>query len=234
MRIEVIASGSTGNCYWLSDGESHLLLDAGIPRKQIAEAIHRMKLPGVDAAVVSHEHMDHAKAVKELLRLGVECYMSRGTAKALGVTDRVHLLAAGDQQCKGTWMIRPFAVEHDAADPLGFVLHSDVTGERLLYATDTQFINPRFGDGCSVVMVEANYLLEKIKANVRSGEVDQAVKHRVLWNHQSIDTVLKFLRGTDRSKLQEVVLLHLSDSNSDEVAFKQAVQRLTGCAVRIA
>lgn len=169
-----------------------------------------------------------------MLRLGIDCAMSKGTAEALGVLKRVHLLGEHYVSTVGSWTVKSFAIVHDAPEPLGFVLHSNPTDERLLYGTDTQYIPPRYGEGCTILALEANFSLEKIKANVASGEVDRARKHRTMWNHQSIDTVLKFLKETDRSRLQEVWLLHLSDANADEQLFKRMVQEVTGCRVQIA
>jgi len=234
MLIETIASGSSGNCVLISDGATHLLLDAGISRKQIAEAIRAKGLPGVDAVLVSHGHGDHSKGVKGLLRMGIDVYMSKGTAKELGVEDRVKIIGAYGWGIIGTFKVSPFEIRHDAQEPLGFRLESAVTGEALCYATDTQYIPPAWGNGCTHLLLEANYSLEKLKENVASGEIDGARKHRVLWQHQSIDTVLKFLRATDRSRLQSVWLLHLSNANSDEIEFKRAVEEIVGCPVHIA
>jgi phosphoribosyl 1,2-cyclic phosphodiesterase len=234
MNIQVLASGSSGNCYWVSDSETHLLIEAGIARKKIGEYIHRHQLPGVDACLLSHGHQDHSRCVKDLLRMGIDTCMSEGTAEALGISDRIQILNAGHSVVIASWDVTAFKIEHDAPDPLGFILQSSHTGERLCYATDTMFIPPHYGDGCTHLMLEANYSLDKIKDNVQSGDVDRAVKHRVLWNHQSIETVLKFLRETDRSRLREVVLLHLSDANSDEVEFRKAVAEIVGVPVRVA
>lgn len=235
MRIEVLSSGSEkGNCYAVSDGATGLLLDVGISRKQIAESLHKLGGLTVDAALVSHSHLDHSRAVKELLRLGADVRMSKGTAEALGVDGRAKVLTANVMDHIGSWVINPFKVEHDAPDPLGFRLWSERDLEAILYATDCQYIKPLWGDGCSVVMVEANYDLARLKVNVSSGEIDKARKHRALWCHQSIDTVCKFLQEMDRSRLEQVILLHLSDANSDEADFKRRVQEICGCTVRIA
>lgn len=234
MKIEVLSSGSEkGNSYWVSDGETNLLLDCGIRRKDIASAIFRLGLSGIDAVLVSHEHQDHSKGVKELLRIGQDVYMSQGTAKALGVEDRAQIMGAHSWYNIDNWTIKPFAVEHDAAEPFGFILYSQTTTEKLLYVTDTPYI-PVKVEGLTHALLEANYSLPIMKEQVAAGRVDATVKHRVLWNHQSIDTVLKFLRETDRSRLQEVILLHLSDANSDEAGFKTRVEELCGCRVRVA
>jgi len=84
MDIRVLASGSAGNCYCVSDGSTSLLLECGISVKQIRRGLG-FGLTNVAACLVSHEHQDHAKAVADVLRAGVEVYTSPGTIKALGL-----------------------------------------------------------------------------------------------------------------------------------------------------
>ena len=65
-----IASGSTGNAYRVSDGESALLLDAGIPIRAIQIALN-FKLRALEGCFITHCHGDHSKAARDLMRLGV-------------------------------------------------------------------------------------------------------------------------------------------------------------------
>ena len=175
---------------------------------------------------------DHAKAVKDLLKMGIDTWMSIETAHALSV-EGTHRIEDGERHHIGAWTVDAFATVHDCPGSLGFVV-TNQQGERLLYATDTQYLSPRWGDGCAILALEANYSLQKLRENVQNGNVERLQKHRVLWNHQSIDTVLKFLEKTDRSRLREVVLLHLSSENSDEVAFKRRAAEIVGVPVRVA
>ena len=81
MDIRPIASGSSGNAYWISDGKTPLLLDAGIPMKaiQIGCGFRVRELGG---CFITHCHGDHSKAAKDLLRYGVDVYTGQGTAEA--------------------------------------------------------------------------------------------------------------------------------------------------------
>jgi phosphoribosyl 1,2-cyclic phosphodiesterase len=158
--------------------------------------------------------------------------MSIQTANALGV-EGTHRIEDGERHHIGTWTVDAFATIHDCPGSLGFVV-TNQEGEKLCFVTDTQYLSPHWGDGCEILALEANYSLDKLKENVGTGDVDRSVKHRVLWNHQSIETVLKFLEKTDRSRLVEVVLLHLSSENSDEVAFKRRAAEIVGVPVHIA
>jgi len=233
MDIKVLASGSKGNCYWITDGTTPLLLECGISTREVRERIG-FRLTEIAACLVSHEHQDHAKAVADVLRAGVEVYTSPGTIEALGLENhRLRAVKSKDTFRVGTWTIRAFETQHDAQEPLGFLLKSNVTGERLLYATDTYYIRYRF-PRLNYIMVECNYAMDILEENVRRGSVPEVLKKRLLTSHFSLDNVKEFLKANDLSQVREIWLLHLSDGNSDAERFKREVQTLTGRPVYIA
>lgn len=83
-------------------------------------------------------------------------------------------------------------------------------------------------------MVEANYSTRILDKNIENGTVPQIMKKRLMRSHFSLENVKDFFRANDLSKLQETWLLHLSDNNSDEAAFKRDIQSVTGKPVYIA
>ena len=226
------ASGSTGNCYWLTDGSTPLLLEAGIQFKEIQKQLN-FRVSELAGCLISHEHKDHSKAVPDMMKAGVNCYMSQGTVEALDVTGhRIHIIKAKQQFQLGTWTILPFETQHDAAEPLGFLMVNQ-GGDKLLYATDTYYIRYRFA-GLTHVMIECNYSLDILRANVAAGLVEPALKNRILQSHFSLEHVKDFLKANDLSKVREIWLLHLSDGNSDAERFKREIQELTGKPVYVA
>ena len=80
-----LASGSQGNCYRVSDGRTPLLLECGIGWKEIQRGLN-FRTSQLAGCLVSHEHKDHSKAVQEMMKAGIDCYMSAGTAEALGIS----------------------------------------------------------------------------------------------------------------------------------------------------
>ena len=167
------------------------------------------------------------------MRAGIDCYMSRGTAEALGVSGhRLNIIKAKQQFRIGTWAILPFETQHDAAEPLGLLL-ANQDGEKLLYATDTYYIRYQFS-GLTHIMIEANYSLDILKKNVEDGSVPKELKTRLLKSHFSLENVKQFLRANDLSRVREIWLLHLSDGNSDAERFKREVLELTGKPTYIA
>lgn len=232
IEFSPLASSSKGNCYRVSDGRTPLLLEAGISFREIQKGLNfrTSELAGV---LVSHEHKDHSKAVRDMMKAGIDCYMSQGTAETLGVSGhRINIIKARQQLQLGTWTILPFETQHDAAEPLGFLL-ANKTGEKLLYATDTFYIRYRF-QGLTHIAVECNYSLDILRANVEAGNVPAELKNRILKSHFSLENVKEFLKANDLSRVQEIWLLHLSDGNSDAERFKREIQELTGKMVFVA
>jgi phosphoribosyl 1,2-cyclic phosphodiesterase len=231
MDIQILASGSSGNCYRVSNGVTPILLEAGIPFSRIRKGLE-FRVSEVAGVLVSHEHMDHAKAAADMTRAGVDVYASAGTMGALGLAGyRAHQVVARRQFTLGTWIVLPFETEHDAAEPLGFLLSSG--GERLLYATDTYYIRYRF-QGLTHIMVECNYSADIMAVNMAAGAVPAELKKRLIRSHFSLENVKKMLKSNDLSKVQEIYLVHLSDGNSDAARFKREIQELTGKMVFIA
>lgn len=233
MNINVLASGSTGNAYIISDGQTSLLLDCGIPFRRIQEGC-RFRTNDIAACLISHEHKDHSKAAPELIRRGMDVYASAGTIEACGLSGRrAHAITARVRIDIGTFAIQPFDTEHDAAEPLGFLIYSSVTGDKLLYVTDSYYIKYKF-PGLTHIMIEANYSLDILNDNIGTDPDMGARKRRLMESHMSIDHLEDMLKANDLSRLQQIYLIHMSSDNSDEAEFKERIQRLTGAEVFIA
>ena len=206
-------------------------MECGIPYKEIQKALN-FRVSEIAGCLVSHEHQDHAKAIKDIMKAGIDCYMSAGTVEVLGISGhRVNIVRAKKQFRLGSWTILPFETQHDAQEPLGFFF-ANQAGEKLLYATDTYYIRYRF-QGLTHIMIECNYSLDILRTNVANGSVEPALKNRILKSHFSLENVKKFLQANDLGKVQEIWLLHLSDGNSDAERFKREIQELTGKMVFI-
>lgn len=231
MEITTLASSSAGNCYLVKSRESSLLLECGIRFQDIRQGIG-FGVSRLAGCLVSHEHLDHCKAIADVMKAGVDVYASQGTIDALGISGhRLHPVKALEQFTVGPWTVRPFDTIHDAADPLGFLIANG--DEKLLYLTDSAYCKYKF-TGLTHLMIEANHSVELLRKSVASGEITLAHKARVLRNHMSLERLLAFFKANDLAAVQEIHLLHLSDQNSDETAFKTAVQRATGKPVYVA
>jgi phosphoribosyl 1,2-cyclic phosphodiesterase len=227
MNITIHHSSSSGNLYQVDN----LLLEAGVPIREIKRCLG-FRLSGVAGCLVSHEHGDHARGAADLMRAGVDVWCSEGTAHSLGLRGhRLHIVKALGLFYMGGWWILPFEVQHDTAEPLGFLLAKG--NEKLLFATDTAYIRYRF-QGLTHVMLGCDFDSGILERNILAGSLAPEVAKRTLHNHMSLKTALDFFRANDMSRVEAIHLLHLSDGNSDEAAFKREVERVTGRPVYIA
>lgn len=234
MKIKSLASGSKGNCYYVTDGTSSLLIEAGLPFNQIQQALD-YKLTSLDGCLISHEHGDHAKAVRQLLKAGVTVATSFGTAEALEL--KHHRLIQVEHQTEiklNDWLVLSFNVEHEtAAQPLGFLIYNQVSGKKLLYATDSCYLKYKFPK-LTHIMIEVNHSRLLLDQNLTRGVLNQELRNQIAKNHMSLEVVLDFLKANDLSNVEEIILLHLSETNSDAEHFKKTVQAVTGKVVKIA
>lgn len=234
MILKILSSNSSGNCYVLQASNGQILLiECGVHISKIKKAIGFMPAK-VAGCILTHEHMDHAKSIKQLLSFGVNVWASAGTHTACGSAShhRARVLVSGISQKVGDFEVIGFDVQHDVAEPFGFLVRHHECGT-VLFLTDTYYSGYTF-KGLDNIIIEANYCQEIIDARVESGDNPKFLRDRVLQSHQSLQTCLKTLAANDLSRVNNIVLIHLSDGNSDEEKFKREVQRATGKIVHVA
>lgn len=238
MDIHPIASSSAGNAFLVRhESGKTMLLDAGLTLKQLRVALG-FRTSDLEAVLVTHSHQDHARGVPELLKAGITCAMRIETAEELGVAShhRVRILAPVEPESPrspylfGPWAVVPFDVKHDVPN-LGFVLVTP--RHRLLYLTDSPYTRFRF-ESLTHVIVEANYSMEILTQRVINGELNGLLAARIVRAHMGLERAIDLLKANDLSKVTEIWLSHLSDSNSDAAAFQEAVERATGIPTRVA
>lgn len=226
-----IASSSAGNAYVLFDGRSRLLLECGLPWRKIQKRLD-FQTSNLSGVLVTHEHLDHARGLKEAMAAGLDAYASAGTFEALGLGGhRRNDIKSLKTFRIGSWGILPFDAVHDAAEPLGFLLGSPEG--KALFLTDSAYCKYRF-KGLTHIFIECNNSIEIMRRNVADGSLDPALKHRLLCNHMSLERLIVMLKANDLRAVREIHLLHLSDENSDEDMFKREIMRHTGKPVIVA
>jgi phosphoribosyl 1,2-cyclic phosphodiesterase len=231
MQIIPLASGSGGNCIYVP-GDSPFLLEAGIPWRKIQQGTG-FKTAELDFCLVTHGHMDHAKSVTDAMKAGIDCYMSAETIEALGLQGHRAIVVQPKEQFRaGKWDILPFDVKHDAPGTLGFLLTNG--GEKLIYITDTPYCKYTGFTGLTRILIECNYSLEQLNANVEAGVVPVELRNRIVRSHMSLETCKAFLLANDLRQVREIHLLHLSGDNSDAELFKREIQKITGKETYIA
>ena len=224
MIFQSLASSSSGNAYLVSDGQTNILIECGLSHKKLQQACG-FKLTSLDAVLISHEHKDHSQCVDKLLASGIPVYLSQGTARALELPEKLLDMAtemvAGLQFTVGTMVIKPFSTFHDAHEPMGFVMQSQVDWDVFAFATDTVNLPYNF-PGVNILALEANFQQDILD---RSERMPEKTKRRVSNTHMEIDKLCECLRRMDLRACRELWLLHLSSAMSHEGQFVNKVIR---------
>lgn len=233
MKLKVLATGSSGNCFLLENKEEILMLEAGITFKRIQEGLN-FNIGKVAGCLISHEHKDHSKAAIDLIKNGIDIYSSKGTLEAVGLEDgyRAKEIEAHKKIKVGGFTVYPFDTQHDATEPLGFLVQHKDMG-KLLFITDSYYCKYTF-KGIDHILVECNYKKEILEENINDGLIPEWLRDRITKSHFEIENVKEFLRSSDLSRTKNILLIHLSSQNSDKKLFKDEIEKVTGRPVTVA
>lgn len=225
MEIKAYASSSRGNCYTINDGVTIIMIECGIPHSVILRCLKEDYIK-INYVLVTHEHRDHSLDVKQLLPSKV-ILSSKGTLDALGITG--YPIEAHRCYRINTFDVYPFKTQHDAVDPLGFVIKSNVSNETILFATDTFYLKQNFENiKFDYVMIECNYDKKILDYNYRNKNITKQQYDRLVFSHFEISNVKKFLLSLNKEKLKGIYLLHLSATNGIDTQFLDEIKALMG------
>lgn len=234
MKLTILGSSSKGNCYILENDSEALIIECGVNILDIKKALG-FSFARVSGLLLTHEHGDHAKSINDVMKVGVNVYTSRGTMQALGLPvehHRLKTIKAGELVKIGNFKVLPFKTQHDVAEPLGFIINHAETGN-VLFITDSFYVSDTFRNIHNVI-IEANFSQEIIDRKVKEGASPDFLRNRIFKSHMSLETCKKTLKANDLGKVNHIVLIHLSDGNSDAAKFQKEIEGLTGKKVTIA
>jgi phosphoribosyl 1,2-cyclic phosphodiesterase len=221
MRLQILASGSSGNAALFRVHKTCILIDAGLSARDLIERLDRAgeDIERVDVILVTHEHHDHAAALPVLARshrFRGDIYLTEGTARAISWGDaepRLKVFSSGDCFEVGSVSVQSFAVPHDGMDPVGFMLS---TGQvRVGIAYDLGWMPTSVAEALrdtTALLIGCNHDSEMLSA----GGYSCALKARISGplGHLSNETVAKFLREFATPSLAHIIALHLSQENN--------------------
>lgn len=218
MNFVSLASSSKGNCYVLNDGKTSIMLEAGMSDRDIKKRMlsKGLKLSDMAAVLITHGHKDHSKACGKLLDSGMTVYASCGTAEEVG-EDRIETVTHGELFRVGTFDILAFDTFHNTREPLGWLIQSRITKEKLLFAIDTVnmvYIVPKL----DYIAIECNYVASEL---ARHTHLHEKVKEHIVNTHMELGVLIRYLKKLDLSNVKRVYLMHLSASHSNEAMILQ-------------
>jgi len=219
MIFNAIHSSSHANLYTLTSDTS-IIIECGLCGAALNKVLNH-KITSHLGCLISHAHSDHSSGCKDLLKLSVNCYMSKETAQKLKLNHhRVKIIKPLEQFSIKDWIILPFPTQHDCPGSLGFLIEKDKN--KVVFITDSYYCKYKFKN-LTHICIECNWSYATLDPNI-----NPTLKHRLVHSHFNLERVCEFLCENDLSLIKEIHLMHLSDNNSDEELFKKTIQKLTG------
>lgn len=219
MKLHVLASGSAGNSTCLQFGDTNILVDAGISARRIKTGLDAIgvAVEDVSAVLVTHEHTDHVSGLAMLTKkYRLPVYAKPATLAALPCRDLLppdccrQLPESLDIGCV---KIEPFAISHDAADPVGFNFFAGET--KCSFATDIGFVTGSVKkrlENSDVMVFESNHDIDMLQ----TGSYPWYLKKRILSNrgHLSNNDCGWTLARMAKRQHTDVFLAHISKENN--------------------
>ena len=239
LTLCTLASGSRGNSIYISDGQTRLLVDAGLSAKEIQRRMQAVGLnpSELDGLIVSHEHSDHIQGIGVLSRrYKLPVYLTHATylaAARLGKLHGSHHFQCGSPFQIGTLKVHPFSISHDAKDPAGFTIGRN--GKRIGIATDLGKATVMVSDhlsGCGLIVLEANHDSRMLEEGPYPWHLKQRIRGRS--GHLSNLESRNLLAQIQHAHLKYVVLAHLSETNNTaEKAFSEVASAIPHLTAKI-
>ena len=221
LRLCTLASGSSGNCTLVSDGRTHLLIDAGISARRICKSLRDLGVEpsALSAVLITHAHTDHVCGLTTLTRqLGLPVYASGGTGRQLqakgilpGALPR--LFCPGDSFPVDSLEINTFPTLHDAPESTGYTISDGV--HKAAVVTDLGRVTETVlaaVSGAELLVCESNHDVDW----VQSGPYPHFLKARILGDrgHLSNEAGAALALEAVGWGARAVVLAHLSSENN--------------------
>ncbi len=232
LSFTLLGSGSSGNATLVSDGDTHVLVDVGLSGRETARRLRQCGLApeNISAVVLSHEHGDHCRGVLPFVKdLEIPVFITDAALRAstMSLDPRwIRPIQSGEGFDIHGIEFTPFAIPHDAADPLAFAIAKD--GIKIAIVLDLGYISNLAAErmrACDGIIIESNHDVNMLKV----GPYPWSLKQRVMSRrgHLSNDSVAEYLANGWDGRARHVLLAHLSKKNNlPELALLSAQRAL--------
>jgi len=239
-----LASGSSGNCYYLGTSTGGILVDAGIDYRKISKILndYNIEFSSISGILVTHDHADHIRTIGVLgEKLHIPVYSTQkvheGIAQCRYINEKLvnskRIIQKEEEFRVGDFLITAFDIPHDSSDCVGY--HIVCGKHRFTLASDVGHISETVANyikKANHLILEANYDEEMLKF----GPYPDYLKKRVAGptGHLSNQEAAEFLATNYTPELKNIWLCHLSrDNNHPDLAYKTINNRLFYEGVRV-
>ena len=223
-EVSVLASGSSGNCFYIGTDKAEILIDAGISCRQICLRLEKIgkSIQNIQGIFITHEHTDHVRGVEVLARrYEIPVFLNKGTFEHCSVPIKNTRIIKTDREMDFCGLqILPFSKSHDAHDPVSYLIKNG--GEKVSVITDIGFCCDNVKHSikeCDLIILEANHDREML----HKGPYPSYLKKRIagdkghLCNHDAAVAILEY----GNKNLRHALLSHLSlHNNTPECALQ--------------
>ena len=219
MVAKTINSGSKGNGYALISEEDVLLLECGVPAKDMLKTID-YQTSKVVGCLLSHEHGDHAKYIKQYMQYGVKVYGSDEVQSNIELIygEKIEGIKRMNRKKLGSFSVIPFRVPHGETDCDGRLI--DSPEGKLLFITDAEYCPYDFSKmNINYGLIECNYSMDNI-----SFEHDEVKNRRVVQTHMEVQTCKRLIQSINSESLRSIGLIHLSAENGNPQRFRDEMR----------
>lgn len=234
LRFSVLASGSTGNAFYIESDKEKLLVDVGLSGKKMDELFDKVQVNPreISGILVTHEHSDHVKGLGVLARkYQLPIYANEKTWKAMErnigeiALDQKFHFAANSVKTFGDIEVESFSVSHDAADPMFFTFRKG--SEKVALVTDLGYVSEKIKktiEGANAFIFEANHDVGMLQM----GKYPWNVKRRILGDtgHVSNEDCGLALCDVITENTERVYLAHLSQDNNMKDLARMSVDQI--------
>ena len=237
LRFQCFGTGSSGNCYYVGNGRYGILIDAGIPVRNIRKTLadNGLSLSDIMAVFITHDHVDHIRAAGVLgekyhIPVFATAKIHEGIQRSYCVTEKLYssrkFIDVSETITITDIKITSFPVSHDASECVGYTV--EYNDKRLTIATDLGYINDEAANHlrkADYIIIETNYdddMLQK-------GPYPFPLKERIRANtgHLSNEQAGIFLAENYNENIKTIFLCHLSkENNKPEIAYTTVQQYL--------
>lgn len=228
MLVKTTATGSKGNNYALISGEEILLLECGVPAKEMLKTID-YQTSKVVGCLLSHEHGDHAKYIKQYMQYGVKVYGSDEVQSNIELIygEKIEGIKRMNRKKLGSFSVIPFRVPHGETECDGWLI--DSPEGKLLFITDAEYCPYDFSKmNINYGLIECNYSMDNI-----SFEHDEVKNRRVVQTHMEVQTCKRLIQSINSESLRSIALIHLSAENGNPQRFRDEIRSVVDCDVDV-
>lgn len=234
LRFSVLASGSTGNAFYIESKQEKLLVDAGLSGKRLESLFDDVHVDpaSLTGILVTHEHSDHIKGLGVMARrYNLPIYANEKTWKAMTpslgklATDQKFIFDCDQVKSFGDITVESFGVSHDAAEPMFYTFRNN--DKKVALVTDLGYVSEHIKDVVSdadAYIFEANHDVSML----RMSRYPWSVKRRILGDsgHVSNEDCGLALSDIISDRTKRIYLAHLSQDNNMKDLARMSVDNI--------